>query len=379
MEPSVLLVHNRYRETGGEERLVEQLQALLRERGVDCQLLTRDSARASRLRAGMAMLRGGLDPTSVAQAVRQHGSNIVHVHNINPLLGVHALSTARAAGARVVMHLHNFRLFCAIGTAFRDGQQCFSCHDRKTWPGVRFNCRGSRAESAVYAASLAWHQSALFKNVDRFITPSRFAKERLEELGLPPERTDVLPNFLPTADFAECSTAHQGSYALYVGRLAPEKGVDTAIEAATSASVPLIVAGGGPQLEHYRALAAGNKLVECIGAVDHERLAELRAGAAFAVVPSRGPEVFPFAALESMAAGLPVLAANVGGLPELIGTDQLLPAGAVGQWTAAMQRLWKDPGERRALGDANLDRARTQFGADRYFERLIKFYGDLLS
>src|ERR671935_1830474 len=150
----VLFLHNRYRVTGGEERAVEDLLWLVREHlGEDAELLARDSATLGRSRAAVALLRGGLAPDDVAAAVRRTGARIVHAHNVQPSFGWRALAAAQAAGARVVLHLHNYRLVCAVAPCFTRGGDCTRCHGRNTLPGVRLNCRGgSRAPSAAYAA-----------------------------------------------------------------------------------------------------------------------------------------------------------------------------------------------------------------------------------
>src|SRR5262249_51292761 len=111
----VLFLHNRYRTTGGEERVVDDLLWLVRERlGEPAELLARASATLGRGRAAAGLLRGGLDADRVAAAVRRDGARVVHAHNLQPTLGWRALAAARAAGARVVLHLHQYRLVCAI-------------------------------------------------------------------------------------------------------------------------------------------------------------------------------------------------------------------------------------------------------------------------
>src|SRR5919202_3048854 len=169
-EPRVLVVHNRYRYAGGEERAVELQLAALERAGVPHAAFTRDSASAGRGRAAAALLRGGERPEEVAAAVRGLGADVVHVHNVNPLFGPRSLRAAREEGARVLLHLHNFRLFCSIAVAFRDGETCFRCSRRFTLPGLVLNCRRSLPESAAYTAALAMHQPAVFEAVDRFLT-----------------------------------------------------------------------------------------------------------------------------------------------------------------------------------------------------------------
>ena len=120
------------------------------------------------------------------------------------------LEAARSAGASVLLHLHNLRLFCAIGVAARDGGPCFRCHHRNTLPGLALNCRGSLPEAAVYAAALARHQPAVFEAVDRFVVPSSYAAGQAALLGVPADRLDVLPHYLPAEAFAEHSRADRG-------------------------------------------------------------------------------------------------------------------------------------------------------------------------
>jgi len=117
----ILFIHNRYRTTGGEERAVENLMWLVREQlGEEAELLERDSALLGRRRAAAGMLRGGLDPQAVASAVARSGARVVHAHNVHPALGWRALAAARAAGARVVLQLHQYRLVCAVGVCLRE-------------------------------------------------------------------------------------------------------------------------------------------------------------------------------------------------------------------------------------------------------------------
>ena len=191
----ILFLHNRYRTTGGEERVVDDLLWLVREHlGEDAELLGRDSARMGRRHAAAGLLRGGLDPGEVGAAVRRTQARVVHAHNLNPSLGWRALAAARAAGARVVLHLHNYRLVCAVGTCFTRGEDCTRCHGRDTLPGVRLNCRGTGPEAVVYGASLALWQRRLAGQADVVVAPSGFAVGRLRELGAPVGDVTVLPN-----------------------------------------------------------------------------------------------------------------------------------------------------------------------------------------
>jgi glycosyltransferase involved in cell wall biosynthesis len=367
----VLLLHNRYRWEGGEERAVAEIAALLRARGHDVSVLERSSARLSRARAAGALVRGGFEPDEVSAAVRLMRADVVHIHNIHPLFGWRALAAARAAGAGTVLHLHNFRLFCAVSIGYRDGGVCFRCRGRDTWPGVRLRCRGSLGEAAAYGAGLYVQQPRLFEYTDRFIAVSDATARRLVSLGLPGERTMALPNFVASARLAEGSRADRGEFVLVAGRLVEEKGFDTAVTACRAAGVPLVIAGQGPDEPRLRAMTAADD-VRFVGRVPLARLDELRREAAMVLVPSRWEEPCPYAVLDALADGVPVLASSLGGLPELVSDP--LPPGDPGAWTRAVSALWADPAERRRQGEAGLARARAGLGEQRYYEALTEVY-----
>jgi glycosyltransferase involved in cell wall biosynthesis len=377
----VLFLHNRYRTPGGEERVVEDLLWLVRERlGEPAELLTRDSTAVGRTRAATGLLRGGLDRDEVADAVRRGGARVVHAHNLHPTLGWRALAAARAAGARVVLHLHQYRLVCAVGVCFTRGEECVRCHGRNTLPGVLRGCRGSRGEALAYAAGLSLWQRRLVAQADAVIVPSVFARERLRELGapLPWERVHVLaPPVRALADGVPPARPTPEGYALVVARLSPEKGLDVAVEACRKVGIPLVVAGesseGGGSGEGARGgIGVSDRgAVRFVGRVDEARLAQLRAGAALALVPSRSAETFGLAAAEAMAAGLPVAASRVGALPELVGEEGLAPPGDAGALAAAIERLRADP----TAGERALERVRAVCAPEVVAGKLAEVYG----
>jgi glycosyltransferase involved in cell wall biosynthesis len=373
--PRVLVLHNRYRIEGGEERSVELQVEALRAAGIEYLTLERSSGQVGRARAAAALLRGGEGPGEIAGAVRELGATVVHAHNTLPLIGQRGLTAAREAGAHVVLHLHNARLFCAIGVASRDGGPCFRCHGRLTVPGLVLNCRGSLPEAAVYATALSLHQPRVLEAVDRFVTPSRYAAAQLALLGLPRARVEVVPHYLPAGAFADASTAGDGGYALAVGRLSREKGFDVAIAAAAAAGVRLRIAGDGPARDELAALAGRlNAPVELLGRLGRSELEELARGAAMLVMPSRYHEFSPYAALEAMAAGLPVVASRLGGLPELIGPERCVDPNDAAALAARMRELWAQPERRRADGEALLARARQNHSQERFVGDLLGLY-----
>ena len=367
MAPVILLLHHRYRIPGGEERAVDDLAWLIREHlGEEAAVLERDSARVPAARAAAGLLAGGLRPQQVADAVRRTGARVVHAHNTLPTLGWRALAAAREAGARVVLHLHNYRLVCAVGTCFNSrGEDCTRCQGRDTWPGVRLNCRGTGPEATVYGAALAAWQRRLAAQVDTFVVPSAAAAARLTELRAPIAQPHVVPHVVRS--FAEGSVAAAGQHALVASRLAPEKGIDVAAQACAQAELPLVVAGDGPLLEPLR---AAHPDVRFAGRVGADELAALRNQAALAIVPSRSAETFGLAAAEAMAAGVPVVASRIGALPELVDDDGLAPPGDVAALAAAAARRYRDA----AAGEAGLARVRERCAPEAAARALAAVY-----
>lgn len=368
----ILHLHHRYRTEGGEERAIAALRRLTEQRlGEETALLERDSTVTGAARAARGLVLGGLDPDEVAVAARHHGARVVHAHNLHPTFGFRALRAARATGARVVLHLHNYRLVCAVATCVRDGHDCTDCHGRDTRPGVRHRCRGGIAEGLAYAAGISRQQHALLAAADAVIVPSQAARDRLTELGvaLPAGTTHVMSH---PVDAAPQVTPVPDGPALFVGRLAPEKGAATAIEAARITGRPLVVVGDGPLAGDLRDAAADLPHVTFAGRAGPDELAALRASAAVELAPSLAHETFGLAAAEAMLRGLPVVASDVGALRELVPDDARVPPSDPAALAVAWVRLAgdADAGQRqRRAAEAITDGARIAAG-------LRRAYGD---
>ena len=218
------------------------------------------------------------------------------------------------------------------------------------------------------------------------IVPSVFARERLRELGAPLdfERVHVLspPVTMRVGENAPVSDVTpgdggstgpaDGTHALVVSRLAPEKGVGVAIDACLTAGVPLVIAGDGPELDALRIRAADGN-VRFVGRVDDGELERLRAGAVLALVPSLSAETFGMAAAEAMAAGVPVVASRIGALPELVEESALVEPGDVSALAAAIERLWGDT----AVVERGRARIRELCMPDAVAEGLARIYAQI--
>ncbi len=220
----------------------------------------------------------------------------------------------------VVLTLHNYRLLCPSAVLFRDGRICEDClHTRIPSPSVRHACyRGSRAASSAVAAMLTVHRilGTWTRAVDLFISLSEFARDKFVAGGLPAHKVTVKPNFTPDPGVR----ATRGSYALFVGRLSEEKGVNTLLRAwrCLGDRIPLKVIGDGPGAVEVARTAATHPGVEWLGRRSPPEVAAAMAGAKFLVFPSVWYETFGLTIIEAYAVGIPVIASNLGVMSSLV-------------------------------------------------------------
>jgi glycosyltransferase involved in cell wall biosynthesis len=378
----VLTLFNKRRRWGGEDVVVDALQQALRSRGVEVHAWIRDLAE---LNAGV---RGKLEALASSVYSRRSGEamdrlldgiapDVVHAHNLYPLLSPSVLAACRHRGVATVLHCHSFLLTCPITLHYTGGEVCERClGGREYWCALK-NCRGSWPESVAYAVRNAVSRRLrLFQdNVDVFVTPSEFTKARLVASGLPADGVEVLPNWVTLPD--EPTDPARGDTVLFVGRLSPEKGVDTLIAAAGRLpGVPMVIAGDGPLLRELRAVAPDQ--VSFAGWTPRELLPGLYRRARLAVVPSRCFETFGLVAAEAMSHGLPVVASRRGALAEVVEdgvTGLLFEPGDPADLAAKVQALWESPELCRRLGEAGRRKVACDFSEDASFQKLMAIYG----
>ncbi len=320
----VVLVHNHYQQPGGEDAVFAAEAQLLESRGDQVVRYTAHNERVT-TRGALALATTTLWNRQVYRELRgllrRERPGIVHVHNTLPLISPAVYYAARAEHVPVVQTLHNYRLLCPNALLFRDGRVCEDCLGKSVpYPGVVHACyRGSRAASGVVAAMLTAHRAlgTWSEQIDLYIALTEFAKRKHVEGGLRADMITVKPNFVyPDPGVG----GGDGGYALYVGRLSPEKGVRTLLAAweRLGSRVPLRIVGDGPLAADVRAAAASSPAIGWLGQKPPEDVAKLIDGAAFLVCPSECYEGFPRVVIEAFAAGLPVIAADGGSLESLV-------------------------------------------------------------
>lgn len=254
--------------------------------------------------------------------IRRERPQVVHLHNTFPLISPAAYYAARSEGVPVVQTLHNYRLLCPNALFFREGRVCEDCLGKAIpWPGVIHACyRDSRPASGVVAAMLTAHRAlgTWTRLVDIYVTLTEFARQKFIQGGLPENRLVTKPNFIyPDPGLGE----GRGKYALFVGRLSQEKGVDTMLAAweVLKEKVPLKIAGDGPLASKVAKAAERHREVEWLGRQPRDRVLALMKEAQVLLFPSLWYEGFPTVIVEAYAVGLPVIASDLGSMASLIG------------------------------------------------------------
>ncbi|MGW5657291.1 glycosyltransferase [Streptomyces humi] len=363
----VLVVHNRYgsAQPSGENKVVDQEVELLRAAGHRVEVFERrsdDIAGRSLLGKVAVPLLVPWNPavrTELAARLRTERPDVVHVHNVFPLLSPAVLAACADAGVPAVATLHNYTQVCPPGTLQRDGRPCTECVGSTPLPAVRHGCyRGSRLATVPLAVSLSANRRRWWSGVERFLCISAAQRDVLVRSGMPAERLAVKHNFVP--DPGLCREG-EGEHVLYLGRLAEAKGVRllmTAwdeLAAGGGVGVPLVIAGTGPLEREVTDWAAGRDDVRYAGLLDTAECRKAVAGSVAVVAPSTWLEAFGLVVVEAMAAGVPTVAAGHGAFVELVEdgvTGLLHRPGESASLASRIRRIAADPALGRELGRA---------------------------
>lgn len=389
----VLMVHCYYRDLGGENLSFEAEVRLLRSRGHEVVVYSRDNREIDTLdplKKGRVALRTvwADDAYGDLQAlVRRERPDLVHFQNTFPLISPSAFHAVSRLGVPVVVALRNFRLVCASGILWRDGGPCEDCVGRRVGtPGIQHACyHDSAVQSAVVVTMQAAHRAlgTWTQAVDAYVVPSAFAAEKFAEAGLPRDRLHVKGNFV---DPDPGANHEPGNIAVFAGRLAPEKGVATLLEAWRRVpGMRLVLIGDGPFRpeveETIRRHSLGGR-VSVLGYQPPHAVMAALGTARFAVFPSEWYETFGRTAIEAFACGVPVLASDLGSVAELVDDGVngfLFPSGDSAGLAERANRLAADPALAVSLGRAARRRFETDFTAARNYEQLIEIYRSALA
>jgi len=309
--------------------------------------------------------------------------NVAHAHNVYHHLSPSIFPVLKAAGIPTVMTAHDLKLACPAYKMLSHNQICERCKGGRIYNVAVHKCiKDSTALSGLVLVETAIHRTlGLYRNtLDRIVVPSRFYISKLIEWGWPEEKLVYIPNFAQTDNLEPFE--HESDYFAYVGRLAPEKGIGTLIRAAAIAGQKLVIAGTGPEEQSLRALAAetGGDITFA-GYVSGERLHRLIGEAKALILPSEWYENAPISILEAYALGVPVIGADIGGIPEMIvpgETGMVARTGDAEDLARVMSEAASLPPQaRRRMGRLGRTWAGREFSPEAYRNRTLELYGEL--
>jgi glycosyltransferase involved in cell wall biosynthesis len=322
---------------------------------------------------------------NIGALIERFKPQVAHAHNVYHHLSPAIFQTLKAAGVPTVMTAHDLKIACPAYTMLSHGKVCEKCKGGNITNVVLNRCaKGSLALSGLLLVETGVHRAlGLYRNyLDRITVPSRFYLDKFVEWGWPREQLIHIPNFVDPGFVAE-ETREEGDYFLFAGRLSPEKGIHTLIEAVALTGQRLVVAGAGPDeaMLRRRAVELG-AAVEFVGHVSGPALRQLMGSARALVLPSEWYENAPVSVLEAYGLGRPVIGAAIGGIPELVRdgeTGLLARSGDVQSLAAALSRMDGLGVTRRAqMGAAGKAWVSVEFSAHAYRARMTELYGELV-
>ncbi|MBD2355802.1 glycosyltransferase family 4 protein [Tolypothrix sp. FACHB-123] len=379
----ILTIHNRYQIKGGEDECFEAEVNLLRQMGHEVEIYEENNDKVAvlgKLNIATRTVWSDESYQTVKGLLASKPFDVVHVHNFFPIVSPSVYYAAKTEGVPVVQTLHNYRLLCPNALFFRDGQVCEDCLGQFIpYSGVVHGCyRDSKVASGGVATMLTVHRlmATWSKTVDLYIALTEFARQKFIAGGLPAEKIVVKPNFVslePTVGNG-C-----GGYALFVGRLSVEKGLDTILQAweHLGTQIPLKIVGDGPLADQVLAAAKTLPQVEWLGRKTMSEVHDLMGEAMFLVFPSKWYETFGRVAIEAFAKGTPVIAANIGAIAELVDSGRTglhFRPGDADDLTAKVKWLLANPSNLSQMRQQARAEFETKYTAVKNYQRMMEIY-----
>ena len=363
--------------------MVEAIQALLEERGHHVLPYIRSSLQLQDMALGrvQAFFSGIYNVNAKREFLRFltiRKPDLVLIQNLFPLLSPSILVACRRMGAPVIMRCPNYRLICPNGRMMTKEQICEKCSGGKEYWCLLNNCEDNLFKSTGYALrNFVARQLQLFQNnVDVFMVLTPFARQKFIDNGFSPQRVQVLSALVEPNSFQPKPTVNTGSYVGFVGRVSPEKGVDTLIGAARLLpDIPFKVAGPYDQ-ETLRTLELPPN-VSFLGQLDRKALELFYQEARMIVVPSRWYEGLPVVILEAMISAKPIICSRLGGLPDIVDegkTGLLFQHNRCSDLKEKIEWLWSRIDTCHYFGVAGRKKAETEYHPDAFYERLMFAY-----
>jgi glycosyltransferase involved in cell wall biosynthesis len=383
----ILSVHNVYRQGGGEDVVVDQESQLLRAHGHEVIEYRRSNKeRGDDLLSKLYFARQSLWSRKAAAEIEalicRRKPDVAHFHNTFPLISPSSYWVCKRLGVPVVQTIHNYRMTCVRGDYFRADHICEECLGWKgPLPAVVHGCyRDSVAQTAAAAVVLSIHRvlGTWRELVDVFLALTEFGRMKLIEAGVEPGKIVIKPNFVhPDPGFRK---ERPTDYALFAGRLSPEKRILTLVKAWEKIkNISLLIVGDGPKKDEISNAIEREELanVRMVGALPRKELLKMMKGATLLLVPSEWYEMSPMVIVEAFACGVPVVASRLGGMAELISdqkTGLLVRPGAVEDIRTKVAWASEHPEGLRQISDNARQVFETRYTAEVNYPLILRAY-----
>ena len=315
--------------------------------------------------------------TQLDKLIRREKPAIAHLHNIYHQISPAIIPLLKKSGIKIILTLHDYKLICPVYNMLRHDSICRKCQGKKFWHVISGRCEGrSISRSMLLAAEAYWHfWRRSYEQVDLFLSPSKFMAAMMVHYRLQQAKVKVLHNGIDCDRLAPWG-GEDGHYALFVGRLLPEKGVETFLEACRQLGwpLPVKVVGTGPQLEKLR---KQYPQVEFTGFKIGRELEDIYRRATFVVVPSEWYENCSMVILEAMAHGKPVIGSRIGGIPEQVDdgvTGLLFTVGNRQELASKIDLLRADTSLCRRLGLQARKKLEREYSLENHCHQLMTIY-----
>ena len=314
--------------------------------------------------------------------------HIAHAHNIYGRLTTSVLDVLYEYEVPTVLTLHDYKIICPNYQLFSKGKLCEACKPHKYYMALIKKCvHDNLAYSLIYSLEsyFNFYTKRYIQKINKFIAVSKFIMNKFIEFGVPANKLIYIPNFIDSEKYTP--NFSPGNYFLYFGRISKEKGLNTLIKAfekLNSNSVRLVIAGTGPLLNFLvrRVEDAGIKNIQFTGYLHGNRLQEIIQQAKCIIVPSEWYENCPMSVLEALALGKPVIGADIGGISELIDSDQdglLFKSGDVNDLSSKIESLARYPSSKLVqLGQHGRKKIKKKFSAEHHYNKLMELYRSLV-
>lgn len=380
----ILVAHNYYQCRGGEDQCFEDEIAQLEAHGHEVIKYTQhnDSIKdRNHFSVALTTLWSRKSYREVLELIREHRPDVMHCTNTFPLISPSVYYAAAKESVPVVQALHNFRMMCPGTYLLRDGKVCEECIGKTfAMPAVRHRCyRGSLAGSITVASLLSLHRlmRSWKKKVHAFYTLTEFSKQKLAGLGVEPDRIVVKHNcVIPTPPPPEYV---QRDYAVFAGRLSPEKGIDVMLDAWNKHNPPckLLIVGDGPLADVVAEAQKNNPMIEWVGQKSLEEVLSLMGSARCLIMPSVYFETFGRTIIEAYSVGTPVVVSRFGAMQELVRdgvTGKLFERGDSADLIRKVNEVISDPELHESMKRAARIEFENNFTADHNFQKLLDIY-----